>query len=181
MTTFYCYIFLIISLININISFGSTSYDDNLKEKALNGDCSFYNDLEKIKGCGNNGYLLKYGGYYCQKFGDNEDKFNEEGQTWINGVRKCLMGKLIESSSSLSCKGVSDYAFDTHVQCYLNPGYGSKSICDLWLSKNFIGLWNVYEINTFFSNFSAVKQVVATMFECAKHYSSNIVKQLLSG
>jgi hypothetical protein len=42
------------------------------------GDCNFYNELEKEKKCGSNGYLIKYGLKYCKKFGENINDFNAD-------------------------------------------------------------------------------------------------------
>ena len=36
-------------------------YGDTLKEQAQAGDCSFYIELEGVKKCGPNGYLIHYG------------------------------------------------------------------------------------------------------------------------
>jgi len=49
-----------------------------LETLADKGDCQFYNELEAIKKCGTNGYLIGYGGKYCRKFGDNYNSFNED-------------------------------------------------------------------------------------------------------
>jgi hypothetical protein len=45
-----------------------------------------------------------------------------------------------ESIISMDCKQLKEYAFDSHPDCYINPGYGSKGICSLWASKNSVGL-----------------------------------------
>ena len=42
----------------------------------------------------------------------------------------------------MNCEQLKEYAFDSHPDCYLNPGYGSKGICYLWASKNAVGLFN---------------------------------------
>lgn len=76
----------------------------------------------------------------------------------MNAVRKCLMYKLLDSSLN-ECDSIKDYAFETHLDCYLTPGYGSKSVCEVWNSKNFVGLWNVYELIDFLE-WKAIKQVV---------------------
>ena len=142
---------------------------DNLKDLAEIGDCLFYTELEGIKKCGTNGYLINYGYKYCNKFGDNYDSFNQDGQLWVDSVRKCLINKLYENTENMNCDQLRNYAFDTHLDCYLNPGYSSKSICEIWLSKNFVGLWTVYELKDFF-NQSALKQVILTIYNCAKSY-----------
>lgn len=42
------------------------------------GDCNFYKELENEKKCGLNGYLIKYGLKYCNKFGEQLNGFNTE-------------------------------------------------------------------------------------------------------
>ena len=59
----------------------------------------------------------------------------------------------------LSCSQFASYAFDTHVDCYLNPGFDSKSICDIWASTNAVGLLKTYEVEDFFKSVSALIQV----------------------
>ena len=39
-----------------------------LFEYASNGNCTFYNEIEKIKNCGLNGYLISYGKHQSFKF-----------------------------------------------------------------------------------------------------------------
>lgn len=148
-------IFLLIQLI--------VSIQAGLKQLADEGNCSFYTELEKTKKCGANGYLIQYGYMYCNKFGEYYKLFNKDGQKWVNSVRKCLMNKLY-AKSSLNCNQLKNYAFDTHVTCYLNPGYSSKGICDIWLS-NAAALWKVYNLKDFLSP-SAMKQVLSTAYNC---------------
>ena len=61
------------------------------------------------------------------------------------------MKKLFDNTNNMNCEQLQKYAFDTHVDCYLHPGFDAKSICDIWLSKNFVGLWETYELKDFFS------------------------------
>ncbi|CAF1066486.1 unnamed protein product [Brachionus calyciflorus] len=135
------------------------------------GDCEFYQELENEKKCGTNGYLSRYGFKYCKKFGENIDSFNKEGQKWVDGVRMCLMKKLLNSDIS-NCNELESFAFDTHVDCYLNPGHGAKSMCELLQMQNFIGLWNVYDFKDFLS-INAIKQVVSVMSNCGSQLISN--------
>ena len=46
------------------------------------------------------------------------------------------------SVNAMNCEQLKEYAFNSHPDCYLNPGYGSKGICYLWASKNGVGLFN---------------------------------------
>jgi hypothetical protein len=49
-----------------------------LQQLASAGNCEFYNELERIKNCGQTGYLIAYGGKYCRKFGENFEQFNDD-------------------------------------------------------------------------------------------------------
>ena len=68
------------------------------------------------------------------------------------------MNKLLNSDLN-NCDDINSFAFKTHLDCYLNPGNGAKSICDVWYSKNFVGLWNVYDLVDFLE-WKAIKQVI---------------------
>ena len=67
------------------------------------------------------------------------------------------MGELL--NNEMNCKNLENYAFTTHVECYINPGHGSKSICDIWASQNAVGLLTTYELKDFFRNLVALSQV----------------------
>jgi len=124
-----------------------------------------------------------------------------KGKKWVDSVRKCLMSKLL--NNQMVCKQLEDYAFETHVDCYLNPGYGSKSICDIWASQNAVGLFSTYELTDFFKNFTALSQVktifsyyistiihiyyffyktkvFSTMGQCVLYYGNNVLQILLN-
>jgi hypothetical protein len=38
-------------------------FSQTLFEYASNGNCTFYREMEKVKNCGSNGYLISYGKY----------------------------------------------------------------------------------------------------------------------
>ena len=57
----------------------------------------------------------------------------------------------------MDCDAIKTYAFETHVDCYLNPGFDSKSFCEIVIS-NVLGLGFVYEFQDFMSQ-DALKQV----------------------
>ena len=102
-------------------------------------------------------------------------------------------------NNTMTCKNLENFAFGTHVDCYLNPGYGSKSICDIWASQNAVGLLTTYELQDFFKNFTALSQVsnknliiynkynkkyiiqvFSTMTKCVIYYGSNSMQFLLN-
>lgn len=101
-----------------------------------------------------------------------------KGKIWVDSVRKCLMSKLVKNHD-MGCKKLEDYAFETHVDCYINPGYGSKSICEIWASQNAVGLLTTYELQDFFRNFVALAQIFATMSQCIAFYGVSSLQFLM--
>ena len=63
----------------------------------------------------------------------------------------------------MTCSNLAKYAFDTHVECYVNPGYVSKGLCSIWLSQNIVGLTSTLEIKDFFKSPDAIKQVITLL------------------
>ena len=57
---------MVIKVFNLNNNFEGALA--NLQQLASAGNCDFYNELERIKNCGQTGYLIAYGGKYCRKF-----------------------------------------------------------------------------------------------------------------
>lgn len=68
------------------------------------------------------------------------------------------MKKLIPNVG-LDCENLKDFAFGTHVDCYLNPGYPAKSFCEIAHEfENMIALMRTYEFSDFLSK-QALEQV----------------------
>jgi hypothetical protein len=65
----------------------------------------------------------------------------------------------------MTCSELAKYAFETHVECYTEPGYGSKSLCAIWASQNFVGLLSTLEIQDFFKAPTAITQVHFLFYE----------------
>jgi hypothetical protein len=76
--------------------------------------------------------------------------FLKKGKDWVDGVRKCLMSNL-SKNLTLTCPKIKTYAFETHVGCYLNPGFGAKSFCEILSLNNIWGLLKTYEFQDFLS------------------------------
>jgi len=70
------------------------------------------------------------------------------------------MSNLLPVHQTMTCKQLETYAFQTHVVCYLDAGFGAKSICDIWHGKNAVGLLNTLEILDFFRSPTAIVQVI---------------------
>jgi len=148
---------------------------------AEHGNCQFYDVLEQSKQCGPKGYLIGYGGKYCRKFGENADEFNEAGKLWIKGVRKCLMHYILRDIDykTVDCDELKRQAFESHVQCYVKPGYdsGDKGICQIWASKDLVGLFDTLEIKDFFQSPLAITQIFKVMFDCFNEYFGGLEQQ----
>lgn len=144
---------------------GSTCSEDRFcTDLANSGECDFYTCFENRRNCGTNGYMLGYGGKYCNKFGQHFNKFNEAGRNWIVCARKCLTKALIGSYQTSApagyrCDNITDYAFHTHVDCYVNCGF-----CHIW-STNKLALLSVYDLSDFLAR-RAITQVLEVAKKC---------------
>ena len=72
--------------------------------------------------------------------------FSSSGQKWIDGVRKCLQDVLVpllRSAITPTCRNIRQTAFSSHTPCYLNPGKGAPSICDLGCYEYFKIFWTI--------------------------------------
>jgi hypothetical protein len=92
----------------------------------FSSDCEYYSCVEATKHCGKRGYLMGFGDKYCRKFSKKEEKLSREGKTWMIAVRTCLIHRLENVSTGLTCKQYKREAIDQHVPCYTKSGY-----CDL--------------------------------------------------
>jgi hypothetical protein len=71
------------------------------------------------------------------------------------------MTKLVDNYDTLdNCVELKNFAFSSHVDCYLRPGYGAKSVCQLILSpKNFLALLRTFEVFDFLKDYNSIIQV----------------------
>ena len=103
-------------------------------------DCNWYRDcLEERYQCEatGDGYAIEYAKKFCDLFMEGSSDFSSQGMMWIDGVRKCLQVVLVPSLRpflSKTCADIKQEAFDSHSRCYLEPGSGVPSICDLSIS-----------------------------------------------
>ena len=70
------------------------------------------------------------------------------------------MNKLLDKYENMNCNQLAKYAFETHVNCYVDPGYGSKGLCAIWANQNLVGLMTTLEIKDFFKSPDAITQVI---------------------
>ncbi len=101
--------------------------------------CQFYDDcLENIFTCGSQGYPVKYGKKYCEKFlaisqkNEKEGGLSSEGIKWRNKTLLCLQNILVETlngdQNKITCNSIKSTAFNSHADCYTHNG---QSICSL--------------------------------------------------
>ncbi|CAF1365554.1 unnamed protein product [Rotaria sp. Silwood1] len=112
--------------------------------------CEWYKDcLEKKYQCESTeaAYALSYANKFCELYSTSYNKFSENGQTWIDAVRKCLQMKLVpllRPFITTTCEEIRDTAFKSHTECYVYPKQG-----DLLLSYCFLNVfdwWRVFWI-----------------------------------
>ena len=152
----------------------------SLPEKCYKPDghyCSWYRDcLEKKHACASHkdDYAIKYANKFCGLYEENYKSFSVKGQEWIDGVRKCLQVALvpiIQPSFKGNCKDIKKRAFDSHSSCYVNPGLGVPSVCDLSLRD-----WRSVISTIKTSLVSEMSQTLYGMFEVG----SNCLRKTLS-
>ena len=95
---------------------------------------------------------------------------SQQGQEWIDNVRKCLMGTLYGNiileqipgslnviEPSMTCERIKKIGFESHPNCYVNT---NPSFCEVALdSSNWDGLWDVYDFNDLLTD-ESIKQVL---------------------
>lgn len=108
-----------------------------LNTKITDKNCDYYHLLENKVKCGETGYLMKYGNYYCNIYLQDSDSYSDK--KWQKAVRKCLQHSINNfllklfmvpppHNKSLSCEELENFAFDSHVDCYVNPDPNDESI-----------------------------------------------------
>ena len=111
-------------------------------------DCSWYREcLEARYPCSGteDGYAIEYAERYCNLFIDNYNDFTQSGRSWVDGVRKCLQVALVPSLRpwiTKNCAEIRADAFNSHPGCYLTPGSGAPSMCDLSCKD----VWKVFYV-----------------------------------
>eukprot|EP01122_Echinamoeba_exundans_P010647 TRINITY_DN4027_c0_g1_i3.p1 TRINITY_DN4027_c0_g1~~TRINITY_DN4027_c0_g1_i3.p1 ORF type:complete len:816 (+),score=82.62 TRINITY_DN4027_c0_g1_i3:2148-4595(+) len=98
------------------------------------GNCSWYsNCLESRYSCGEKGYPLGYGNYYCRTYFDMCPAMSDFGQKWCQATRTCLISTGAQllcqpTTRNYTCEEVKAIAFNSHPACYTLP---EASFCDL--------------------------------------------------
>ena len=79
-------------------------------------------------------------------FEEQKAKLSPDAQKWMEAVRKCqqvAMVPLLSPSEDPTCKEIREKALASYTQCYLNPGEGAKSICDVICWEHFKIFWAI--------------------------------------
>ena len=123
MTHFYIFPFIAFLLSNPVKGF---SADDSTQCSHLVGSCDYYRCIEETKiSCGEEGYLLGFGGYYCDKFSGmdfsdwknrlREKIFPANANDWRDEVRECLQVEMeiyFNNNEQMTCGELKDFAFE---------------------------------------------------------------------
>jgi len=140
-------------------------------ERIENLDCDWYKEcLEERMQCGPEGYPIRYGNKYCNRFVDNLNEFSPKGQEWVKGTLSCLKISLKDylNKDRYWCSNLERDAFKSHPECYAKNGFCSLLVDFSDYSSFFTGLFKDYEIKDFIS-ISAIQQVLDTLLlQCGK-------------
>lgn len=90
---------------------------------------TFYNCVEEIFNCGENGYPLGIGVKYSDKFYfETRPKLSAQGQLWIDKTLICLQQEFRDRiTSEASCDEVKELALRHHPDCYVQSGFCALS------------------------------------------------------
>jgi hypothetical protein len=85
------------------------------------------------EGCGDQGYLLGFGGKYAEKYMvEVRPDLGPEGQAFLDGVLVCLQEALAEGmAEEPECADIESLGFSSHVPCYLEHGFCELPIEDI--------------------------------------------------
>lgn len=124
--------------------------------------------LEAIIPCGQSGYAVAYGYYFCNRYYQLENILSFEGQQWRDAVMLCLQEQLlplINKNPYPSCSVIENTVFDSHSECYtVSNKY--KSVCfipqdwDAIMKITYLGL----------TSLSGIKQLPSVYAICSATY-----------
>jgi hypothetical protein len=101
-------------------------------------ECDFYCDSAITHGCTADNYLVRFGGHFCQKFLDDNEKYSANGQLVLHDIRSCLIHSF--DNKLFTCESVEDIAYQAHVDCYVDNGFCTLGALDrariLWTVRS---------------------------------------------
>ncbi|CAH1249032.1 Hypp8505 [Branchiostoma lanceolatum] len=112
--------------------------------KALQGDCDFYNCLERRHSCGLKGFASREGRPLCERLKKKKGLFNAQGQSWVTDFTKCLTRSLLPKyrDSSISCRHIHNFGYRAQDSCFIDTG-----VCDLVEDdQNEFALWYISDV-----------------------------------
>lgn len=142
--------------------------------------CDFYTCYSNEFRCQPSEYPLAYGKHYCERFQNlcGGSLTSPKARKWIAGTMKCLQVALAVRRNQLAtCDQVSDYAFDSHPNCYTTGSvdYGGVSFCSL----NPVEWSRIRSCVNATDRLSVIglKQIAATALRCNKFFLSGLLLQ----
>lgn len=111
------------------VIFGSTSMATDIDCEVRSDSCEYYLCHELKEPCGSKGYTIDFGYRYCLKYLD-DDRYTEEGKTWLSLVRSCLQDQMFTLDQGLSCSETKTQAIKSHYGCYIDAGFCTLPLQD---------------------------------------------------
>ena len=114
--------------------------------------CPWYRQcLERLRPCAGtpDDYAIAYAEKYCNLYDQRARYFSETGQTWIVGTRRCVQIVLLPHLIPFqpwSCAAIKQTAFDSHPACYVRPGRGYPSFCELPCNDWIQAFWTIKSV-----------------------------------
>jgi len=133
---------------------------DFIEGRTEHNPCDYYLEQEEVFKCGDKGYLLSYGNFYCNRFlVRGYPRMTTSGQDFIVRTLSCLqetMEKDLLNTPITSCPALKKMALEEHIECYLSSGFCHLKPHDLYNVKLVIKSKDIF----FGKNFKVVKEVL---------------------
>ena len=138
-----------------------------------------------------NAYVIRYAERFCRVFEEQKAKISPDARKWMEAVRKCqqvAMVPLLRDSEALTCNEIKEKALASYTQCYLNPGEGAKSICDVHCWQHFKIFWAIkgsfLKLDTAWESLKGLWNIGAqcsspsSQMDCFERNFKNVIKLL---
>lgn len=141
---------------------------------AASPSCAVYSScFERYCPCsGPSNYFTNYGLKYCRRF-LMEDGWSDAGRRWRDRTLVCLQEAIVPhlpigAPATCNCDEMRDLAYNSHVQCYTQPG---ASVCDLPAS-DVRRIWEIVDSGDLFDAYG-LRQMAAVVAICLGIASSS--------